>query len=591
MEAINPKMEVTSQMSTSESIERRTEEVAAFIEEHARGSNNELVRDYGKTLVHNIEGVDLTVKNSVSDAACGKHIAENITKILEFGGEPLIKVVANNIDITRMHRIRYAEIKEYHDKIDEIEEQIHECEKFEDPKREDYDLRAKIEIEQLQLSMNLDEDALELLTNKEFEPEGVKSRSKRAAEGKSEEDQVKFSDYKTKCRIIRLHWNTEFIKDQNEFKKQNSQLKDLRKIRDGLNAKIKSELVVQHIMRGIEMAILTICNKIKNAVKDRLKLKELLQSRIVFETTGEIMVNPYDKGNVPGMIGIIQRKFHRASFGVFTNELVDIMRMSYSSNISDTDPIKIGQAIDKIMGNWDSMNYWEYMTRDVFFTAILLRTLAPESATTTGAMLEVSRFINQRDKNMKSGELSNDEDSKSTPIYQHLMDYLSAISESMEMKRSSSKRIAKEESLNYNDQDNHKYTQSNQRHVRQYKNHGNAESAASAEFHDNKSFDKKVEVTHFDTQFRDSVTRDMNVTTVAKNGYRVQYTSTRKECEQCKDPNTQHKPKCYLGKCKKCNNYGHKFENCRQLPTSFTREKHQANMVSDVGHQCDQERT
>jgi hypothetical protein len=591
------KIDSVSQISVLEIVERKNEEVADFIEEYAKGLNKDLVREYGKNLVHNIESVDLNVRSNVSDTACGKMISENIKKLLEFGGESLTKVVEYNIDIGKLNLLRCEGIKNLKMNLEAIEEEIYLCEKYDEPKRDEYDFSASVEIETLREEMNIEYEYNDNFGQDEVE--GVKTRSKKSAEAKTggesqkvnNEEESKIYEFNMKCRSIKLQWNKRFLEDKKDYKVQNGHLKDLRRQKDVLNAKINSESVVQQIMRGIEMGLLSICNKIKNAVKERHKLRELLQSRIIFDSTGEIVANPYDKGNVPGMIGIIQKKFHTASFGSFTNELVDVMRLTYPVNLTNTDPIKIGQAVDKIMGNWDSMNYWEYMTRDVFFTAILLRSLAPESDVTTRAIFEVNSYIGLREKGMKSGEISNDEDEKSTPIYQHLMDYLATISDTMDMKRSSSKRIERDESHQQNDSNSQRNYQ--KPHEKPYKNYGNTESAASANASSNdtkNSENKRVDAPIFDTMFKDLVTREMNVTTVAKNGYRLQYTSTRAECQLCIDPqNSSHKPRCYLGKCKKCNNYGHKADCCRQLPTSFTKEKVQANMANDIGKKCDQE--
>lgn len=112
---------------------------------------------------------------------------------------------------------------------------------------------------------------------------------------------------------------------------------------------------------------------------------------------------------------------------------------------------------------------------------------------------------------------------------------------------------------------------------------GNVESAAKAET----SEPSKASATS-DTLFKDSVTRDMNVTTTMENGHTYYYTSTKKECDLCRDPNTAHKPRCFLGKCKKCNCYGHKIQSCRQLPSSYNKEKQSANHAA-IGSAVDRE--
>ena len=108
---------------------------------------------------------------------------------------------------------------------------------------------------------------------------------------------------------------------------------------------------------------------------------------------------------------------------------------------------------------------------------------------------------------------------------------------------------------------------------------GNVESAAKAE---------TSESSNSDGMFRDSVTREMNVITTLENGITYCYTATKTECTLCKDGNNAHKPKCFLGKCKKCNSYGHKLPNCKQLPASYNREKQTANHAA-IGSMVDRE--
>lgn len=574
-------MDGMSIVSHAESVEKKHEEVGAFIEMYAKGSNKTLVKEYGQTLVHNIEGMDLTVKGSMTDAAYGRQMAENISQMLEFGGEPLKRVIDVNLDIKRLYQLRYDEIAEINSRIADINESIYDCELYEEPNKEDYSLRASIEIETLKRESKIKEEKRDISPSREGETEGVKARGKKGADPKVEPRDDDLFGFNEACDEIKFRWNSQFIKDQDLWKKHSANLKKLKRDKIILTEKVDSELVTQQIMRGIQMALSSICNKIRNAVKERYKLKDLLQSRVRIEATGEIIANPYDKGNVAGMIAIIKSKFHKPTFVSFTNELVETMRLQINSNVMQNNPVQAVHAVDRIIGTWDTMNFWEYMTKDVFFTGILLRALPPENEITSRAIFEVASYVNQRDLNMKKGNTDYYEcEGESMPVYQHLSQYLENVSKSLEMKR-----LKKTE----NGEDNNKNYQKSYKNASQTQN-GNTETAASANATEIKSSDAKIEVKpSFDTQFKDSVTREMNVTTVAKNGFRYFYTSTKKDCELCKDSSTAHKPKCYLGQCKKCNNYGHKADNCRQLPGSFAKEKHQANLADDLGTRCDQE--
>jgi hypothetical protein len=480
--------------------------------------------------------------------------------------------VATNCDLTALLNMRNDSLSTINTSINDIECQILKYEELTEPRKDEYLLRAKIEFNRVKHDIDFKMESMNINQEKvtEAAAEGEQNRSKKQQQNakKSSNTPMKTSDETISIRDnelikedIYLKWETKYLDDMDKYKLGVQDRTKLKSDKKKLELLTDKENNIQAIVSGLLTATSLIESKIKNAVKDRFKIKELLQSRVILDETGEVIANPHDKGNLAGMVEIIMSNYLKPSFVSFTNDVVETMRLQMNYNVTTNYPIQAKQTVDKIIATWESMNYWNYMTKDIFFTGILLRSLSQESDVTSKAAMDISAYVLEREEGIKRGEIDTCNEREQMPIYNHLSQYLVTLQKSMELKKRKG---------------SHEDRDTRQKHE---KLPGNVESAAKAE---------TSESSNSDGMFRDSVTREMNVITTLENGITYCYTATKTECTLCKDGSNAHKPKCFLGKCKKCNSYGHKLPNCKQLPASYNREKQTANHAA-IGSMVDRE--
>ena len=233
------------------------------------------------------------------------------------------------------------------------------------------------------------------------------------------------------------------------------------------------------------------------------------------------------------------------------------MGINIDANVAKTDPMKAVQKVELSFGTWEVMAYWGYMSKDIFWTGILLNSFPKTAGDIREKLIfETNKYIRQAElegRDMNSGDM---------PIYDHLREYIKTIQDSQELTgrkadggddtRSAAKTIYQKP----------RYHQ------------GGLESAAAA------SIASSLSVTS-DTKFSGEVDRAAGVMTYSEDGRRRIYTATRVQCAECLRGRTAtekstHAPQCFLGMCTTCNNYGHKWSDCKQIPTSFRQGKKQA---------------
>jgi hypothetical protein len=63
----------------------------------------------------------------------------------------------------------------------------------------------------------------------------------------------------------------------------------------------------------------------------------------------------------------------------FTNNLIEAMSWSMSAQDSAANPLAGVQHVQKMYSNWERKGMWEELTKDQFWTAILIRGIHPST--------------------------------------------------------------------------------------------------------------------------------------------------------------------------------------------------------------------
>ena len=355
---------------------------------------------------------------------------------------------------------------------------------------------------------------------------------------------------------IELEWKERYLEALSEYQMYQKELKDIEKRKKILKTEQEKKLILNIHVQGILSGLSIIVTKIKNAAQSSHKIRGILEGQVKLDMTGERIHNSYDNNNVSGMYQALYDHYGKANFVTFTNDLLSTMSINIERDTAKSNPMKAVQKTEVIFATWEVMGYWRYMSKDIFWTGILLNSF-PKSTGDNDIrdrlIFETNNFIRTHEPDERStldGEM---------PIYDHLRDYIKTIQDSMQMRTS----------RNYQGTSNNK-TSSNMNNGTVFNNTVNRdpqlESAAGAE----------TQLVTGGTKFDVEVTRDAGVFHYSDCGKKRSYTSTKRRCDICKNAKDSgnrsvHIPICYLGECGKCHNYGHKEDSCQQLPNTYRR--------------------
>ena len=113
-------------------------------------------------------------------------------------------------------------------------------------------------------------------------------------------------------------------------------------------------------------------SKIKSAVNgcQNGNIKARLSCMVVLDSTAEMIANPFESNNLAGMVQILKTAYSKASLVTFNKDFSEALRCKISEYETNNNPVKAVESVDKIIGQWEAMDYWKYMTKDIFFVNI-----------------------------------------------------------------------------------------------------------------------------------------------------------------------------------------------------------------------------
>ena len=551
------------------------EKVVASLEGLDRGGGKELAKNSADNLVSNIDKVEVLSDNDkrtrIPEGEIGRKIFSAMERMVQLAGDEAKLVILTNFNLQEYCNASKNELSLIERDVEKLENEISETEVTK-PEKDDFLLMAEVDFKKKETEMRAEhQNRVEASLRNDKKGKRSTSTGKLKVEDSVSGDMEEAADTSrlevenlvtTQRETIELYYKEKYLEELALYQNYVKNAKVLERKKKQLKSDQEKKLILNIHMQGILSAIGRILTKIKNAVQTSSRIKGILEGIIKIEQTGERIHNSFETNNISGIYQALYDNYGKANFVTFTNDFLSTMSIAIDQLAAKNDPMKAVQKVELMFATWEVMSYWGYMSKDIFWTGILLNSFPKGAEIREKLIFETNKFIRQKEVNERD---VNDSD---MPVYDHLRDYIKTIQDSQELH---GQRTGVKE---YNNDG--KQTASTQQRNGGYnfnargKHESNLESAAVAEDEQQRT-----------TQFTGEVDRALGVMSYSNEGKRRPYTATKKHCTECSQAKhnagakTSHAPMCYLGQCHRCNNFGHQQKDCKQNPTSFQQAVHE----------------
>jgi hypothetical protein len=513
------------------------------------GLTRELAKGQASSLCEAVKNVELKEAAGMSEDQCGRKLYKNVNSCFNVVlGSVMRAIVESNFPIDRY-------IADRNEAIVKIEAYLYEL-------ADDRDVVHKPEVEYYNLKKQVQwAERVKRRSNARTTRAAAKVASKAATVGVSEEEEpAPLSDVEEDRETLELGINKEYMAEYAKWQRYEQETKKRVAAKKRADTTLGKFLMLVTLLEGIRSAIGAIASKIKNAVKEHEKVKQKLGCMVNLRSTGESISNPLENGNLSGLFEILKIEYAEATLVRFNSDLQLTMKLGISLEDMGRNPMKAVQRCDDMVATWQTMDYWTYMTQDIFFTNILLNSL-PTSAFQRDCVTEVQKFLEAKDD--ASGDLRDDSTVLTTavarnfPVYNFLRRYIK--------RYENSSHHGKQPTGAGGGGVNPRY-RTNPFPGRS----GNVETAAlsGVEYSTEIGRDKQL------------MCKDVNT------GQEHPYTATRELCAKCYgrgiNPTDKHQPRCFNGICNRCGLYGHKQFNCAQSQSTYVGKQQQSQKSGSV---------
>lgn len=497
------------------------------------GLTKELAKGQATQLCEAVKLVELKEEKGMSEEQFGRKLQKNVKSMFQFVlGSVMMAIVEVNYPIDRYIESRNEVIARLQDYVEELGDDgvvLHK------PDPQFYDMRRKTEWQDyLQMRQTARADRVKRASSR-------KAKSADAGESEATEEATPLSEGEDDQNAFELRLNREYVEEYRKWQSDLEQHKRWEAAKQRANRSIGKFTILLTILEGIRTAISTITSKIKAAVKDHEKVKQKLGCMVTLRATGESIANPLENSSLAGLYEILKVEYAEATLVRFNTDLQMTMKLGISMDEMTKNPMKAVQRSDEMLATWQSMDYWNYMTPDIFFTNILLNSL-PTSAFQRECVTEVQKYLeakNNGDFRDDSSVITATAAVKGFPVYNFLRQYI---------KRCENSGNHGKQTVN---------PAGGYRRTPFPTRYGNVETAAlsGAEYNTEIGRDKQL-------MCKDVMT-----------GQEHNYTATKELCQKCygrsANPAERHFPRCFNGSCNLCGLYGHKRSNCSQAQSTF----------------------
>jgi hypothetical protein len=520
--------EVGDQLGQLDAVEKQISELAT------PGLTASLAKGQAEQLCEAVKGVDLKETAKLSEEQFGRKLYKNVKSMFRFVlGGVMRAIVENNYPVDRFISRENEVISVLYHQLQELEAEEVTSDMPDKPDRGDYEVEKRVKwAEKLKQKGKVRRSRKKADKGESW----VDTAGEPSPMSEGEDDQEREACY--------LDIDKKYFNDLEAYKAECLKVKKKKALTAQYTKETAKVIVLNTIVEGLRTAMGLIISKIKAAVKDHDKVKQKLMSMVVLKSTGVPIPNPLENNNLAGLYEILKLEYAEATLIRFNADLQSTMKLGISVEDLHKNPTKAVQLTDEALEMWMSMDYWRYMTPDIFFTNILLMSL-PASSFQVECVKEVQKYQERRE----NGEVRDDGTVASTgvkqgyPTYNHLRAYIKRCEESARHNKSVSQTA-------------------NRRPPPYGVKFGNVETAAlsGAEYTTEIGRDKQIKC------------KDVH------SGHEHPYTATKEVCRTChgKTPSTageKHLPRCFQGSCSVCHLFGHKAVNCGQAPSTYVTPK------------------
>ena len=322
------------------------------------------------------------------------------------------------------------------------------------------------------------------------------------------------------------------------------------------------QTAVETVLNGYENCFRSITNAIRAQIPRVYEIHSYLQGNATIPATSESIIGPLQKGHLPGIYAILVEHYYQPSLVDFAITIRNTVQMRKGQDVPILEYVA---QVERTIETWQRLQYWQYMTPDMFFTMICLHGLP------SGVYEKSSHFLMDKlEEKAKSNDQSSDDHSTVHKASSHVQNYdhLFAQMSSFKELKAFLTKVVKSKSLSM------KKSQPNQQYN---KGQSEAEAAHSVKVTTkpaSRSTTNNLET--LDKKFSTEVSADFQYTIPhpKHKDRNASYTATLHKCVLCypggeapqsgHKATNQHSPRCYGATCKNCNLFGHQDSQCRQ---------------------------
>lgn len=507
----------------------KEEDIYEILVESVKGYTRETVKTLIISIPQAVSAIQLmsSISKDDTEEEQGRILFGDVQKMIDAGGPVFRSIIENNSSVQQILSGLEHLRRNCQDELDAAESKA----------EADYVAPCDKELERI----------------KSIEAEDIDEKLR--AEGKDDdainEAVAKHMNYLNRIHQQELNEYRELLKQRNQAKSTVRQLKTQMEL-----------LVVQDmVLHMFNHLLSTAAQKVIEAVKDRAALQTALKGTATLATNGSVVPNPLQNSSFPGMVALLHQRYHKKTFVNFATALIKAMSWSMSSVETINNPRKGINEVEKMYAIWSQQGYWDQMTQDMFWTAVLVKGM-DMGAFRTKVLTKLRDVISdhERDavKNPSNTEL---------PIFRAITEFINT--EQDDRKLDAEQRLLKNTTNNPNNggaSHRNPYRGSN---INSYtkRTSENLEEAAAV----------TVDPPKVDRVFKDEVLEKDGVSVTDPNsGKTFPYKAVRELttlCPMCFPVSGSPTPHphgrtCYRSQCNKCHFYGHKGATCKQTHTS-----------------------
>jgi len=366
-------------MSKTPSVQENWREtIEAQLTTLAAGYNATNIKTFSDSTMRPIDAMvllpQMTERDSEDDV--GRRLYENVIDMVKSVGDAFEEVVSTNFDLESMKRRVVAERANVDEDLLAIRDDADRV--LVVPDKSIFEYRAALEFEDRKDSVERNPDL---------------SKSAKVA-------QLEALQQDTQRHAMRAYMAAYDLYERSALAK-NSATSDIRK----LDAKKERLTALELVLKTYCDAMRVMVQKIKLALNKFRSVADQLKSTIVVRATGVPIVNPWDANNLPGIVEILYDRYLKKTFVSFTNSLIEAMSVSLTAAESVSNPMAGVQQVQKMYSTWERKGMWDELTKDQFWTAILIRSIHPSAPIRLQLLTELTKFMKTLDTAPPSGDV------------------------------------------------------------------------------------------------------------------------------------------------------------------------------------------